>query len=259
MKESDEENNSNEQNKNLQIDKSNILVDSKNLSIDNLQNEIYEFKLITKQDNEVFILIKNEKSELSFICYYYKDYFKITFKNAFSLDKLKEQLNYYNQFSEIKEVFNEIYCNPKKGQEYLNGNENKKEKIKLIIPLPSKRYPLLEFQLNKIKKEQNDILKEYEKVVNLYKNQVKLKNFNSKILALREKDKEIIKSWISPIENLKAILLYSFNVSYKKIQYNYALKDYIYDKVYYIINKEDINKVGQSNYFMINVIIKDKS
>ena len=79
MKESDEENNSNEQNKNLQIDKSNILVDSKNLSIDNLQNEIYEFKLITKQDNEVFILIKNEKSELSFICYYYKELLKILF------------------------------------------------------------------------------------------------------------------------------------------------------------------------------------
>ena len=36
MKESDEENISNEQNKNLQIDKSNILVDSKNLLIDNL-------------------------------------------------------------------------------------------------------------------------------------------------------------------------------------------------------------------------------
>ena len=249
MKESDEENISNYQNKNLEIDKSNILVDSKNLSFDNLQNDIYKIKLITKQYNEVFILIKNEKSELSFICYYYKDYFKITFKNTFSLDKLKEQLNYYNQFSEIKEVFNEIYCNPKKGQEYLNGNENTEEKIKLIIPLPSKRYPLLEFQLNKEKKEQNDMLKEYEKVVNIYKNQVKIENFNSKILALREKDKEIIKSWISPIENFKAILLYSFYVSYKKIQYSYASNDNIYDKVYYEINKKDINKVGTVQLF----------
>ena len=250
MKEMNEENIINEQNNidsinkteekeevNIKIDKSNFLIESKLEQNDSEVPDIYKLKIITKQANEAFILIGNEKSELSFTFYYYKDYFKITFKNSFSLDKLKEQSNYFNQFSEIKEIFNEIYFNPKKGQEYLDGNENLEDNIKFIIPLTSNKYPFLKFQLNKEKKEHNDIFEEYKKVIILYKNQVKIKNFNSKILELREKDKEIIKSWISPIENLEAKLLYSFYVSYKK---NFSR--------YEIIN-EDINKVGTVQLF----------
>ena len=52
----------------------------------------------------------------------YKDYYKTTFKNTISLDELKDQSNYYKQFSEIKEVLNEIKFNPNKGKEYLEGN-----------------------------------------------------------------------------------------------------------------------------------------
>ena len=50
----------------------------------------------------------------------------------------------------------------------------------------------------------------------LYKNQVKINILNSKILELREKDKEYIKSWISPIGGLKAKLLYSFHYNDNK-------------------------------------------
>ena len=222
---------------NLEIDKSKYLLEAKIPQNDSKVPDIYKLQIKTKQANEIFILIEIENSELSFTCYYYKDYFKITFKNTFSLDKLKEQSNYYNQFSEIKEVLNEIYFNPKKGKEYLEGNENLEDTITFIIPLTSNKYPYLEFQLNKEKKEQNEIFEEYKKVVTLYKNQVKINNFNSKILELREKDKEIIKSWIAPIESLKANLLYSYYISYKKNNLNYE-----------IIN-EDISKIGTVHLF----------
>ena len=58
------------------------------------QNEksIYQKKLITKQYNEITNLIKRENSKLNFICYYYKDYFKISFQNSFSLEDLKKYL-----------------------------------------------------------------------------------------------------------------------------------------------------------------------
>ena len=230
---------------NIEIDKSSNLIEFQIPQNDLKIPDVYKLTKKTKQANETIILIQIEKSELSIICYYYKDYFKITFKNSFSFDKLKEQSNYYNQFSDIKEIFSEIYFNPKKGQEYLDGNENLEDKIKFIIPLTSNKYPFLKFQLNKEKKEKDEIFEEYKKVVILYKNQIKIKNFNSKILELREKDKEIIKSWISPTENLTAILLYSFYVSYKK---NY----------FYEINKEDINKVGTVQLFHEKCDMKNK-
>ena len=175
------------------------------------------------------------------MCYYYKDYFKTSFKSSYSFDKLKKQSNYFNQFSEVKEVFNEIYFNTKKGQEYLDGNENLEETIQFIIPLSSKKYPNLQFQLNKVKKEKNEILEEYKNVVNLYKNQIKIQNFNSRILAFRGKDIEIIKSWISPIENLYAKLLYSYYISYEIID--------DFGVFYYKISIKDINKVGSVQLF----------
>ena len=113
----------------------NLMIESDiNDNINNLkekQNEksLYQIKLITKQYNEMTILIKKENSKLNFICYYYKDYFKISFQNSFSLEDLKKISNYFLQFTEINSIFNEINFNSKKGQEYLDGNENKEEKI----------------------------------------------------------------------------------------------------------------------------------
>ena len=207
---------------------------------------LYETKLITKQENEITILIKIENSKLNFTCYYLKDYFKTSFRNSFSLEELKQKSNYFLQFTEIKDIFDEIYNNPKKGKEYLDGNENSDEKIKIIIPLPSKNYPHLEFQLNKVKKEKDDIFKEYKHILNIYKNKIKIKNFNSKILSMKEKEKEIMKSWISPTENLKAQLLFSFyNAcnSKKKIDNMIGL-DYTYDILYY-----DLSKIGTVQQF----------
>ena len=196
----------------------NTSINSENNIINSKKNEIsvYKLKLISKQKNEIYLTIENKESELSFICYYCKDFFKYFFKNSFSLEKLKEQSNYFNQFSEIKQIFTEIYFNSKKGKEYMDGNENLDEKIKLIIPLESRNYPNIQFELKKIKKEHDEIFEEYKNVITLYKNQIKIKNFKSKILLLNEQDKKLIKSWISPIQNLEAKLLYSFYISYEK-------------------------------------------
>ncbi len=116
MKESDEENIINEKNNinniNNSEEKKELIPDDDNQSVLDYDNSkvpqensklpnIYKLKIITKQENEAFIFIQNEKSELSFKCYCYIDYFKKIFKNSFSLDKLKEQSKYFHQFSEI--------------------------------------------------------------------------------------------------------------------------------------------------------------
>ena len=109
---------------NLKNDKSENLVESIVSQKETKDLETYKFRITTKQANEVSISIEHEKSELIFKSFFYKDNPEIIFQNSFSLDKLKEKSNYYNQFSEVKEVLDEIYFNPKKGQEYLDGNEN---------------------------------------------------------------------------------------------------------------------------------------
>ena len=178
-----------------------------------------------------------------------KDYFKISFQNSFSLEDLKKISNYFLQFTEINSIFNEINFNSKKGQEYLDGNENKEEKIKLIIPLPSKSYPHLEFQLNKIKKENGEIFKEYKSIIDIYKNKIKIDNFNSNILVTKEKEKEIIKSWISPTKCLKAELLFSFHVTCSQ------KKKGFYAAGHYLINNTveyDLEKIGSVKLFHKN-------
>ena len=55
------------------------------------EENLYKIKLITKQDNEMTILMKIKNSKLNFTCYYFKDYFKISFQNSFSLEELKKK------------------------------------------------------------------------------------------------------------------------------------------------------------------------
>jgi hypothetical protein len=54
---------------------------------------LYKRTIITKQDNEMTILMKIKNSKLNFTCYYFKDYFKISFQNSFSLEELKKKKN----------------------------------------------------------------------------------------------------------------------------------------------------------------------
>ena len=211
---------------------------------------LYQIKLITKQYNEMTLLIEKENSKLKI----YKNYFKISFQNSFSLEDLKTISNYFLQFTEINNIFNEINFNSKKGKEYIDGNENNEEKIKLIIPFPSTSYPQIEFQLNKVKKENDEIFKEYKAILVIYKNKLKIDNLDSIILASKDKEKEIIKSWISLTKCLKAELLFSFHVTCAQKKKSFYLNGHFYKSN---ILEYDLKKLVQLNYFIRIVIIKN--
>ena len=71
----------------------------------------YDIKLTTKENNEMNISIGYKDSKLSITAFFYKNYFKKTFSNSFTLDELKESSSYYKQFNNEKEIINEIVNN----------------------------------------------------------------------------------------------------------------------------------------------------
>ena len=200
----------------------------------------YISQIITKQ-NKVKLIIKIKESKLSFLCYFFKDYFKISFENSFSLDDLKKKSLFYNQFTSINEVYKELNHNEKKGEEYIEGNESVDNKINLIIPFQSAKYPKLDFELNKIVKTEKEMLEESAKVNLIYKNKMQIQNLNSQILEIFQEEKELLKSWISPSKKIKAELLYSFYLNYVKKN----------DKEFEI-DKNDVSKIGTIEAFHKN-------
>lgn len=195
----------------------------------------YDIILKTKENNEMNVSIAYKDSKLSIIAFFYKNYFKKTFTNSFALDELKESSSYYKQFNSEKEIINEIINNKLKGEEKTEGNEETSNVINLIIPLPGTQFPKISFELKQVDKTPEEILNEYKYVINQYENKFQISNFNSKILAGKDLEKETIKIWISPREKLEAKLLFSFH----DIQY---IKDPNYYLYYYIYSlKEDIN------------------
>ena len=187
----------------------------------------YDIKLTTKENNEMNISIGYKDSKLSITAFFYKNYFKKTFSNSFTLDELKESSSYYKQFNNEKEIINEIVNNKLKGEEKIEGNEETSNVINLEIPLPSTNFSKISFELKQVNKTPEEILNEYKYIINQYENKFKIINFNSKILAGKDLEKETIKIWISPKNKLEAQLLYSFHdVKYKedtKSKYTYFL------------------------------------
>ena len=205
------------------------------------------FSIIITKKNKVKLTIKiieskePLQSKLLFNCYFFKDYLKVSFQNTFSFDELKKGSLFYNQFTNINEVFKELYFNEKAGQEYIDGNENSDDKINVVIPITANKFPNLKYELNKVAKTDKELLEEYKNVVNIYKYKINISNFDSKILAIYPEDKELLKSWISPTKKIKAQLLYSFYVNCTKKN----------DKEFEI-KKEDINKIGDIKTFHKN-------
>lgn len=203
----------------------------------NLFNAL-NLEIITKQ-NKLRLIITIKESKLSFYCYFFKDYFKTSFENSFSLDELKKSCLFYNQFSDINEVFKELSYNEKKEKTYLEGNENLDNKINVVIPITAINFPYLKFELNKMTKNDEEVLEEYKKVINIYKYKLNVYNFDSKILAIFQEEKELLKSWIEPTKKLEAKLLYSFYVDYKQ--------NYVKDTVE--IDEVNMNKIGNVETF----------
>lgn len=184
--------------------------------MNNLFEIKYEIKIKTNENNEMNLSICIKDTKLCVTCYFYKNYFKKTFSNSFTLDELKEISPYFRQFNSEQEVLNEIMNNTYKGKETIEGNEETSNLIILVIPVPGTQYKIIPFKLNEIIKTPEEILNEYKSVVNQYENKLKFSNLNSKILIGKDLEKESLKMWISPRKKLTAKLLFSFNdIDYK--------------------------------------------
>jgi len=176
----------------------------------------YEIKIKTNQNNEMNLSICIKDTKLCVTCFFYKNYFKKTFTNSFTLDELKEISPYFRQFNSEQEVLNEIINNTYKGKENIEGNEETSNLIILVIPVPGTQYKNIPFKLNEIIKTPEEILNEYKSIVNQYENKLKFTNINSKILIGKDLEKETLKMWISPRKRLTTKLLFSFNdIEYK--------------------------------------------
>ena len=222
----------------------------------NFTQNSYESLIIVTKHNKIKLIIKVKESNLSFYCYFFRDYIKASFESKFSLDELKKKCLYYNQFTDINEVFKELYFNKKKGQEYIIGNENLDDKIILAIPVEVVKFPTLRFELNRIAKTDKELMEEYKKAIDIYKFKININNFNSQILEIYPEEKEELKAWISPSKKLKAELLYSYYVNCKMIK-----------EKEYEIDSNDRNKIGSieafhkvcDNKYGILVICKSKN
>ena len=176
----------------------------------------FEIKIKTKEYNEMNVSIGIKDSKLYITAFFYKNYFKKTFIDSFTLDELKELSSYYKQFNNENEILNEIINNKLRGEEIIEGNEEKSNTIKLVIPLPGTQFSSISFELKQIKKTSDEILNEYKYIINQYENNFRIANFNSKILAGKDLEKETIKLWISPKKKFEAKLLFSFHdIEYK--------------------------------------------
>ena len=192
----------------------------------------YEIKINTDLNNQMNLSIYIKDSKLFFICYFYKNYFKKTFSNSYSLDDLKKSSSYFKQFNSEYEILNEIINNKYKGKENIQGNEETSNIIKLVIPLPGAQFSSMSFELKEIIKKPEEIVNEYKNIVKQYENKFKFEEFNSKILTGKELEKETLKMWISPRKKLTTKLLYSYHDIPYKMNF-----DFFSHHVYYSNNE----------------------
>ena len=178
------------------------------------EKEKYKLKILSNKFHEINITIDINKTKLRISSFYNDNYFEIKHSKEYSLDELKAKLDYFKQFKEEKQVLEELKNNNLKGQEKIIEDDNSND-LKLIIPLPSTVFKSVEFVLNKVEKTNDEILKEYKSIINIYLKKLQISELNSKIITKIEQ-KERLKYWINPFDELKAKLLYSFYISYSK-------------------------------------------
>lgn len=198
----------------------------------------YSSKIKTNQNNEINLYINIQNSKLFISCYYYKNYSKKTFTNSFSLNVLEKESPYYKQFISEKNLLEEIITNKAKEKEYINGNEETDEIIKLNIPTTSNVLPKLSFDLKEKKKSHEEELNEKIETIKNFENEYNIANFNSKIIG-KDKERHTIKIWISPNHKLRAKLLYSF--------YNSGKDEKVRNFHYACDNKRKILIICKSN------------
>ena len=164
--------------------------------------------------NKVSVTMEIKNSKLFVQCSYQKNYFTKTFSNSFTLDELKNQCNYFKQFTDETQLLKEIALiknqNPQL-KDFISSNEESSHTIRLNITLPAINYSTIGFNLKEEPKSQNHLLSECKFIIKNYEKKFKIDNFNSIILLDKDAEKEAIKFWISPTKMLNAELLFSFN------------------------------------------------
>ena len=100
-------------------------------------NNIYRQQIITENKNKLSVEIKIVSSKLYFCWFFLKDFFKVVFKNNYTLSELKETADYYRKFNNLKDIINEFSYNIMKEKNYIKGNGNHDNEIRLIILFPN--------------------------------------------------------------------------------------------------------------------------
>ena len=165
------------------------------------ENETYEKEVNSNKHDNIKIKIKKIENNLE-IQIFIENFIKKTYIGNFSLDDLKNQSNYYNQFNDPNMIIEEI--KGYNGDKKIEVNEEE-ENITIKFPISSVIYKNIEFILRLKPKSDIEKIEEYEKIL---KELFDISEFNSKIL--KDNYKRYIKNWISPFEKLSANLIYSF-------------------------------------------------
>ena len=172
----------------------------------------------SNKDHDIHLEINVKKDKLYISCHYYVKYFITKFEKEFSLEELISQSDYYKQFQNVGQILGEIRNNSSDTKRNIKEEIEELDdpkKIKVIIYLNSKLYKSLSYVLDKREKTEKEILEEYKSIIKIYENKSPINGFgNSKIIT--DKTKLFLKAWISPIYNVQANLLYSFNLTYPK-------------------------------------------
>ena len=184
----------------------------------------YLNKPITSNKNREFylnILVKNNKFYIS--CHYFVKYFITKFENEYSLEELIALSDYYKQFQNVNQVIEEIKNNQFNQifgpREQVFELEDPK-KIKVVINFPNSLHSSLPYDLNKKEKTEEEKIQEYKAVIAKWEARNQINGMKS-IIVTTDRAIEYLKAWITPINHLKAVLLYNFNISYpKKLEYS---------------------------------------
>ena len=156
-------------------------------------------------------------------CHYFVKYFITKFENEYSLEELIALSDYYKQFQNVNQVIEEIKNNQFNQifgpREQVFELEDPK-KIKVVINFPNSLHSSLPYDLNKKEKTEEEKIQEYKAVIAKWEARNQINGMKS-IIVTTDRAIEYLKAWITPINHLKAVLLYNFNISYpKKLEYS---------------------------------------
>ena len=171
--------------------------------------------VISNKNRQFYLNIQVRKDKLYISGHYFVKYFKTLYEKEYSLEELVAISDYYRQFQNVNQVFAEIknnkfYSNLKPREEILELEDP--NKIKVIINFLSSTYSTLPYFLDKKEKTEEEKIKEYKDIIKIYESMSQINGMNSKIITT-DRAKEFLKAWISPINQQKATLLYSFEIN----------------------------------------------